>query len=107
MKEMAQEFKSIEEIKEEVACDEGFDSFRQMTYADAIYASTVDRVAKRFSQQYIEANSELVAIVKELLPLAEDGHKLHKSNGCHQDFLADDREVLKKAKGLVSKHKEQ
>ena len=42
------------------------------------------------NQRYKEA-------LEGLMPLAEDGYKLHKSNGCHQDFLEDDREALKVA----------
>ena len=47
---------------------------------------------------------ELIEVIKELIPLAEDGYTHHKLNGCHQDFLEDDREILKKAKELLTKY---
>lgn len=51
-----------------------------------------------------EQNSELVNVIKDLIPMAEDGYRLHKNNGSHQDFLEDDRETLKKAKELLTKY---
>lgn len=47
---------------------------------------------------------ELIEIIKELTPMAEDGYKLHKKNGSHQDFLENDRDILKKAKELLTKY---
>lgn len=37
-------------------------------------------------------------ILKELIEMAEDGYKLHISNGSHQEFLHEDREVLREAR---------
>lgn len=43
-------------------------------------------------------NRRLREALDRLLPLAEDGYKLHKSNGCHQEFLQEDRDNLGLAK---------
>jgi len=43
-------------------------------------------------------NMNLYDLVKQLIPIAEDGYKLHAKNACHQEFLEEDRELLAKAK---------
>jgi len=63
------------------------------------YSETLEQAVK-FSQSQTQ---ELVGILKELIPLANDGYTHHKLNGCHQDFLEDDRELLNRSKELISK----
>jgi hypothetical protein len=36
----------------------------------------------------------LKKLLKNVLPMAEDGYTLHKKNGSHQEFLSEDRELL-------------
>lgn len=40
-------------------------------------------------------------LLKELIELAEDGYKWHCNNGCHQEFLNEDKDVLRKAKNVL------
>lgn len=48
-------------------------------------------------------NKELEALVKELIPIAKDGYRLHIKNACHQDFLEEDEELLSKAEQALNK----
>jgi hypothetical protein len=41
---------------------------------------------------------KILPFLKDLIGMAEDGYKLHRSNACQQEFLEEDREVLRKAK---------
>lgn len=50
-------------------------------------------------------NKELESLVKDLLPVAKDGYKLHIKNACHQEFLEEDRELLSKAEQALNKPK--
>lgn len=47
-------------------------------------------------------NKELEALVKELIPIAKDGYRLHIKNACHQDFLEEDEELLSKAEQALN-----
>lgn len=52
-----------------------------------------------------QRDKELIGnqLIEDLISLAEDGYKLHLSNGCHQEFLKEDREILSKAKAALLK----
>jgi hypothetical protein len=39
--------------------------------------------------------------LKDLIEMAEDGDKLNRSNGVHQEFLEENRDVLRKAKSFL------
>ena len=67
--------------------------------AKRLYADLMEQAVKISQSQ----TQELVGILKELIPIATDGYRHHKSNGCHQDFLEDDRELLNRSKELLSK----
>jgi hypothetical protein len=47
------------------------------------------------------------SLLKELIEMAEDGYILHKRNGCHQEFLSEDRDNIKKAKEIYASQSEQ
>lgn len=51
----------------------------------------------------IAAAPELLEALKELLSLAQDGYKLHKSNGCHEEFLQEDRTRMFNAREAIKK----
>src|SRR5690606_20797719 len=65
---MTQEFKSIEEIKEEYAKEHGFICWEHLTGdgEHEVKPLIVDQVAQRHSQQYIDANKELVKMLEEI-----------------------------------------
>lgn len=106
---------TLEEVKEQCAKDHGWRSYNDAvdnanvgvisgySFAD-IWEDVAQRYAQSQTQELIEQNREIVAAIKELTPMAEDGYKLHCKNGSHQDFLEDDREILKKAKELLTKY---
>jgi hypothetical protein len=39
-----------------------------------------------------------IQLLKDLIELAEDGYALHVKNASHNEFLMEDREILRKAK---------
>jgi hypothetical protein len=45
--------------------------------------------------------------LNELIELAEDGYKLHVSNGSHNEFLREDKDILRKAKEYLKQMTEQ
>ena len=47
--------------------------------------------------------AEMIKIIQELIELADDGYKLHSSNGCHEEFLKEDRTVLMNGRNLLKK----
>lgn len=47
--------------------------------------------------------ARLQKLVKELIPLAKDGYKLHVSNACHQEFLNEDKELILRAETISNK----
>jgi uncharacterized protein YdeI (YjbR/CyaY-like superfamily) len=59
-----------------------------------IQMKTIDRL-----QEEVE---RLKRLLKNLLPMAEDGYTLHKKNGSHQEFLSEDRELLQEANKALS-----
>lgn len=48
-------------------------------------------------------SKEAIECLKELIPLAESGLKLHISNAVHQEFIKEDKEVIKNAKECLYK----
>lgn len=53
--------KSIEEIKEGYAKEKGFESWHSFINQDIPTEEDIDEIARRHSQQYIDANKELSA----------------------------------------------
>jgi hypothetical protein len=47
--------------------------------------------------------ADLLEALKKLIPLAEDGYKLHVKNCSHQEFLNDDRDDIAFAKEQIQK----
>ena len=45
--------------------------------------------------------------LKQLIELAEDGYKLHKQNASHEEFLTEDKDIIRKAKEFLNKIKEE
>jgi hypothetical protein len=50
-----------------------------------------------------ERMADLLEALKKLIPLAEDGYKLHVKNCSHQEFLNDDRDDIAFAKEQIQK----
>lgn len=80
---MTQEFKSIEEIKEQVA-RQFFNPYRTWE-ENARFANddnvsvledsgAIDEVAKRYAQQYIDDNKELVEMLERVEPMLRERH---------------------------------
>lgn len=87
--------KSIETIKEEVANNYNFHSWDALFASCAMYdygrlEKSINEVAKRYAQQYIDANKELVEILEFIF---------HKTN-----FQAHFPTTSIKVKNLLSKH---
>ena len=103
--------KTIEEIIEEYTKGRisGTTDFNEMIDKSLLQPiehvkNIAERYAQSQTQELQEQNAELVNVIKDLIPMAEDGYRLHKNNGSHQDFLEDDRDILKKAKELLTKN---
>lgn len=53
-------------------------------------------------EQLQEEVERLRGLLKNVLPMAEDGYTLHKKNGSHQEFLSEDRELLQSIREALS-----
>ena len=59
-------------------------------YEDAVQA--MDEYANQYK-----------SLLKELLPMAEDGYNGYvKSGSCHQEFLSEDRELLSRVRAVLA-----
>lgn len=59
-------------------------------------------LAKDQIKQLQEEVERLRGLLKNVLPMAEDGYTLHKKNGSHQEFLSEDRELLQSIREALS-----
>lgn len=48
------------------------------------------------------SDSVAIAIIKKLIPMAEDAYDFHKRNGVHQEFLSEDVEIISKANIFIT-----
>lgn len=93
------EFKTLEEIKEEYAKSHAFDNWSSMySYLGVLQKQDAcDEVAKRYAQQYINANKELVEMLKTYL---NDLNNIFPRTDACISRMADVQELIAKHKQL-------
>lgn len=58
---------------------------------------------QKANAKLISAAPELLKCLSDILDLAMDGYNLHVKNACHEEFLQEDRTLLKNAREAIKK----
>lgn len=85
-----------------VRTDDGTKYHRMITICDVSFNPQRPNEAEA-NAQLIATAPELLQALKEAIPYIEDAIKLHVSNGCHSEFISEDKQFLAETKRVINK----